>query len=47
MQTHADFRKEAVFAESLKHSDMMERIDYLYGDRDAVIQGLRYSPTQR
>ena len=33
MQTHADFRKEASFTESLKHSDMMERIDYLYGDR--------------
>lgn len=33
MQTHANFRKEAVFADSLKYKDMMERIDYLYGDR--------------
>ncbi len=33
MQTHSSLRKEAVFSESLKYKDMMERIDYLYGDR--------------
>jgi DNA polymerase-3 subunit alpha len=33
MQTHSKVRKEAVFEESLKYTDMMERIDYLYGDR--------------
>lgn len=31
MQTHAKVVKEAKFEESLKYTDMMERLDYLYG----------------
>lgn len=31
MQTHTAVRKEAVFKESLRYDDMMERLDYLYG----------------
>lgn len=33
MQTHAKVQKDASFTESLKINDMMERLDYLYGDR--------------
>ena len=33
MQTHAKTGKDVSFEESLKYSDLMERFDYLYGDR--------------
>ncbi len=33
MQTHSQVRKEARFEESLNYTDMMERLDYLYGER--------------